>query len=221
MLVHSGSLLRQALCGIMWSRVMCPSSTQATQPTCPSHFRLSLLAAFPRNWPGWSTPKRFHCIRVCQQKTPDNVLEQLSFTCWSSYHLLSDLSTMFNKPDLFLVKHIRLVSCLRIFSDKCCLKWFFNQKVRAYPWIWWHFYEFRVAKGLIYPPPPAHSLSPCPDAFPLPRRASHCKWPAHQAICTLCLTVSHQWDVGSSYYSSRMTRSLLFPFGHLGVIYAP
>ncbi len=34
-LVHSGSLLCLALCEIMWSRVMCPSSTQATQPPTP------------------------------------------------------------------------------------------------------------------------------------------------------------------------------------------
>jgi hypothetical protein len=34
-MVHSGSLLSPALCGIMWSRVMCPFSTQATQPPLP------------------------------------------------------------------------------------------------------------------------------------------------------------------------------------------
>jgi hypothetical protein len=79
-LVHSVSLLSPAPCGIMWSRVMCPSFTQATQPPCPSNFRLSLLAAFPRNGPKWSTPRRFHCSHICQQQTSDNVREQLSFT---------------------------------------------------------------------------------------------------------------------------------------------
>jgi hypothetical protein len=49
-----------SLCEIMWSRVLCSSSTQATQPPCPSHFRLSLLAAFSRNRPRWSTPRKFH-----------------------------------------------------------------------------------------------------------------------------------------------------------------
>jgi hypothetical protein len=41
--VCSWSLHSPFLRGIMWSRVMCSSSTQATQPPCPSHFRLSLL----------------------------------------------------------------------------------------------------------------------------------------------------------------------------------
>ncbi len=44
--VYSRPLLSPALCGIMWSWIMCPSSTQAIQPPCPSHLRLGLLAAF-------------------------------------------------------------------------------------------------------------------------------------------------------------------------------
>ncbi len=61
MMVYSGSLLSLALCGIMWSRVACPSLTQATHPSpppYPSHFGLSLLAALQRNGPGWSRPRR-------------------------------------------------------------------------------------------------------------------------------------------------------------------
>jgi hypothetical protein len=44
-LVYIKSLFDPTLCGIMWNRVMCPSSTRATQPPYPSHFRLSLAAA--------------------------------------------------------------------------------------------------------------------------------------------------------------------------------
>ncbi len=48
-----------ALCGMMRSRVKCPYTTQATPPSYPIYFRLSLLTALERDGPGWSTLRRF------------------------------------------------------------------------------------------------------------------------------------------------------------------
>jgi hypothetical protein len=71
--VYSGSLLSPALCGIMGSRVICPSSTQATQCPCLSHLRLSLLAALQRYGPGGNTLKSSLSSKICDQWMPDNV----------------------------------------------------------------------------------------------------------------------------------------------------
>ncbi len=65
------------LCGV---ESCAPPLPKTLRRPCPSHFRLSLLAAFPRNGSGWSTTKRFHCSHICQQQMPDSVYEQLSFT---------------------------------------------------------------------------------------------------------------------------------------------
>ncbi len=40
---------------------------------------------------------------------------------------------------LFLAKGIRIISCERFLSKKCCSKRFFNQKVRALTCLWWRF----------------------------------------------------------------------------------
>jgi hypothetical protein len=47
--------------------------------------------------------------------------------------------------DLFLTKCIRILSCKRFFSRKCCFRRFFNKKLRASTYIWWCFYVFQPA----------------------------------------------------------------------------
>ncbi len=65
----------------MWSRdVPLLHPIHSAPPPCPSHFRFSLLAAFPRNGPGFRTSRRFHYSHIYQQQTPYNVHEQLPFT---------------------------------------------------------------------------------------------------------------------------------------------
>jgi hypothetical protein len=67
-------MVSSAMCGIMWGRAMCPSSTQAIQPLpCASHYRLSLLAALHGDGPGRSTPRRFAQSQICDQRMPNVV----------------------------------------------------------------------------------------------------------------------------------------------------
>jgi hypothetical protein len=54
---------------------MFSSSIQATQPPCPSHRRLSLLAALQRDGPGWNTSRRFTSSQIHDQRMSDNVHE--------------------------------------------------------------------------------------------------------------------------------------------------
>jgi hypothetical protein len=86
---------------VEYCRVMCPSTTQATLPSCQSHFRLSLLAAFPRDGPGRSTPRRFHCSHICKKQMPDDVLEQYTLTC--IYFPISSLFLVEHSSDIYLV----------------------------------------------------------------------------------------------------------------------
>jgi hypothetical protein len=87
--VYSGSLLSPALCAIMCSRVMCPSSTQTTQPLCLSHFRLSLQAALQRDELGWSTLRRFVHSQIRDMQMPDNVRENCHLYSYQYYFLVN------------------------------------------------------------------------------------------------------------------------------------
>ncbi len=100
--VYRGSQLSPVLCGIIWSRLLCPSSTQATQPACPSYFRLSLPAAFPRNGHGWSTPRRSHCSHICQQQILDKVCEQLSIPFFFVIYFPLSIFFLWRKIDFCL-----------------------------------------------------------------------------------------------------------------------
>jgi hypothetical protein len=67
--VYSLYLLSPALCRIIWSRVMFPTCTKATQSPCPSHLRLSLLSGLQRDGPGWNIPRRFAHSQISDQLT--------------------------------------------------------------------------------------------------------------------------------------------------------
>jgi hypothetical protein len=98
MLVYSGSLLSLALCGIIWSRVMCPSSTQVTQPLLPNYCRLSSLAALQRDGPGGSTPRRLAHSQICDQWMLDDVSVHCHFFLTSIFlveHSSNILSTQY------------------------------------------------------------------------------------------------------------------------------
>ncbi len=54
---------------------------------CPSHSKLSLLAAFHGDGLERSTPRRFHCCHIREQM-PDNVCKHMSFTFLQVYFLV-------------------------------------------------------------------------------------------------------------------------------------
>jgi hypothetical protein len=81
-LMYSGSLLSPALCGIMWSRDVQPSSTQATHipllkllipPPKTFYCRLSLPAALQRDGPERSRPRRSTRNQIHDQWMPNDV----------------------------------------------------------------------------------------------------------------------------------------------------
>ncbi len=69
---------RQCTAGLYLAWVCVRSCDLKSCAHCPSHCKLSQLAAFQWDGPEWSTPRKFHCSYICGQTT-DNVLEHCHF----------------------------------------------------------------------------------------------------------------------------------------------